>query len=576
MPLLWGATTAARKAGAKLLVVDPQRTHEARLADIFLQLRPGSDVALALGMINVILGEELYDRDFVARHTLGFDQLADRATDYPPGRVAELTWVPEEQLTAAARMLATHRPAIVHGSNGLCQSGTMAVQAGRALACIVAITGNLGVEGGHNLAGPPQDIIANGEAIACDALPDEQRAKRLGADAYPFIGDGYADVNAAMARAWYGRRHSLSWCASAHEPTLWQAILTGEPYPVKALIVQCHNALGSGANAHLAHRALTSEALELLVVHDLFLNRTSLLADYVLPAAHWLEKPFYSSAYGYQGFAGDYAETEAAAIPAEHPSDYDLWRDLGRRLGQAEQWPDTAEEFWDSLLRPAGLDFASVSRHRGPLTGEEARLASRRHVPKGGSYGTSSGKVELWSSWMEKWSRDPMPSYDPPRLFELDPDLYPLVLTTGGRDITGFHQNAQQMPSYRAHYPDPLASLHPEAAEAAGIASGDWMSITTPIGTVTQRARIVDTIPPRVVHADRWWYPELRDDQTDPFGFWATNINVCTDDGAESCDPTMGSWLLRALPCRIARAQGSVTSDIESMPRAHVGSSAGR
>ena len=180
MPLLWGAITAARKAGAKLVVVDPMRTHEAELADLWLQNRPGSDVALALGLVNVLVAEGLYDHDFVARETVGFEELAGRAAEYPPERVEEVTWVPAAQVVEAARLIASNSPAIVHGSNGLCQSGTTAVQAGRALACLIAITGNVGRPGAHGLSGPPRDLVANGDAVLCDALGPAQRAKRLG------------------------------------------------------------------------------------------------------------------------------------------------------------------------------------------------------------------------------------------------------------------------------------------------------------------------------------------------------------------------------------------------------------
>jgi len=555
MPLLWGAITAARRAGAKLIVIDPQRTHEAERADLFLQVRPGADTALALGLINLIVSESLYDHDFVASQTVGFDDLALRAAEYTPETTERLTDVPADQVVAAARMFARNGPAIVHGSNGLCQSGNMAVQAGRALACLASVTGNVGVPGGHGLAGPPRDIVSNGDAVECDALSPAQRAKRLGAETFPSIGSGYDDLSDAMSAAWYGERHALSWTCSGHEPTLWRAITDEQPYPVKALILQSHNAVGSAANAKAAAAALLSDNLELLVVHDLFINKTSSLADYILPAAHWLEKPFYSAAYGYVGFAGDYIEAKRAPIAAEHPSDYDLWRDLGRRLGQEEHWPDSAEEFWDSLVRPAGFTYDGLCAQLGPLVGESARSDPPRREGRDRAYGTPSGKIELRSSLMEKWGLDPLPGFALPPVFDSTEQQYPLVLTTGGRHLTGFHQNAQQMAWFRAQHPEPVASLHPDTARAADIADGDWMEIATPIGSVRHRARLTDVVQQNVVHADRWWYPERADDPTDPYGFWATNVNVCTDDAPGSCDPVMGSWLLRALPCRVAAAE---------------------
>lgn len=553
MPLLWGAIAAARKAGTKLIVVDPQRTHEARLADEFLQIRPGSDAALALGLIDVIISEALYDHELVAAETVGFDALARRAAEFPPQRVQELTSVPAEQVVQAARMLAGNTPAIVHGGNGLCQSGSSALQTSRGLAALIVLTSSLDAEGGHNLAGPPRDIVANGDAVACDELSPDQRAKRLGSDRFPLCGSGYTELSTAIATAWPTGRNALSWCATAHEPSLWQAISSGDPYPVKALILQCHNALGSSADAGAVSAALTSEELELLVVHDLFLNQTSALADYLLPAAHWLEKPHYSTGYGYAGWSGDFVAAKPAPVESDIPSDYDLWRDLGRRLGQTDRWPDSAAEFWDTMLRPAGLSFAAVSQQAAPLIGPEARIdtpdAERTH-----KYGTPSGKIELYSSLLEGWGLDPLPDYIVPALFEQAGDRFPLLLTTGGREIGGFHQQIQQMPAYREKHPDPPASLHPDTAAAAGIEDGDWIEIATPVGRVTQRARLSDELAPGVVHADRWWYPERSADAEDPFGFWATNINVCTNGGADSSDPVMGSWLLRGLPCRIAKS----------------------
>lgn len=554
-PLLWKLVLQTCRAGAKLIVVDPERTREAARADLWLQPRPGTDPALALSFIHCVISEGLHDAEFVREQTVGFDDLQRRAADYAPARVAEICGVPAEKIVAAARMLATNRPAMIHGGNGLCQSGPLAVQSGRALACLLAITGNVGVFGGHLLGGPPRDIVANGEALLAGELSEEQQAKRLGGETFPHVGRGQLDLDRAMSPAWYGKRHLMDWLTSAHEPSLWQAITTGQPYPVTALIVQNHNPLGASANAQAVAAALTSENLELLVVHDLFVNATSRLADYLLPAAHWLEKPFFSVGLGYLGFAGDYVEAKSAPIAAEHEhrSDYDFWRDLGRRLGQAEQWPDSAQKFWGSLLHPAGLSFASVSENVGPLFGESARAASGNEDARAG-WGTPSRKVELRSTLLESWGLDPLPYFELPAIFQEAAHSYPLVLTTGGRVIEGFHQHSQQMPSFRRKHRHPVVRLHPDTAVASGVTEGQWIRIETPVGAVRQQVRLAEELAPGVVHADRWWYPERADDKQDPFGFWATNINVCTDDATQSCDPIMGTWLLRGLPCRIAVA----------------------
>src|SRR5262249_54500610 len=153
-------------------------------------------------------------------------------------------------------------------------------------------------------------------------------------------------------------------------------------------------------------------------------------------------------AYGYMGFAGDYVEAKPAPIEPEHEhrTDYELWRDLGRRLGQAERWPETAEEFWDTLLEPITLDFATLSERIGPVTGDAARAPASAPAGENGVLGTPSGKVELRSSLLERWGLDPLPYFELPRVFAGHEEAFPLVLTTGGRTIEGFHQSAQQMP----------------------------------------------------------------------------------------------------------------------------------
>ena len=343
----------------------------------------------------------------------------------------------------------------------------------------------------------------------------------------------------------------MNWTASAHEPSLWRAILTQKPYAIRALFVQHHNPIGASANVRQVAAALSSPNLELLVVHDLFLTPTAQFADYVLPASHWLEKPFFSVGLASIGCAGDYAEASEAAIRPEfgHRSDYDLWRDLGQRLSQGEYWPRTAEEFYHQCLRPAGLTFHDLAGQNGPWTQTTAAAEAEGRA----TFGTASGQIELCSDILGASGCDPLPGYTEPELFRLWSRDYPLVLTTGGRLIEGFHQNAQQMSCFRKKFHHPVAQINPQAAAQLGIADGEWVGIETPIGTVRQRARITDIVGPRVVQADRWWYPELSAKDPVFFGLWETNINVCTDGDPVGCDPVMGSWALRAVPCRLVK-----------------------
>jgi anaerobic selenocysteine-containing dehydrogenase len=272
---------------------------------------------------------------------------------------------------------------------------------------------------------------------------------------------------------------------------------------------------------------------------------------------------------GLLGFAGDYVECKPAAVAPVHrqPSDYDFWRDLGRRLGQADDWPETIEAFWDRCLKPAGLDFAAVSARTGPVFGADARARTGADADATGTdraFGTPSGKIELRSSLMERWGENPLPDYLRPGLVEAHRDRFPLTLTTGGRRIEGFHQDAQQMPWYRRKFPKPLVSMHPHTARQANIQEGDWVWVETPLGRVRQCARLTEDLQREVIHADRWWYPERADDRDDPFGWRTTNINVCTEGAPDQCDPVLGTWLLRGLPCRIEKDTGSIDSEATS------------
>jgi anaerobic selenocysteine-containing dehydrogenase len=550
-PLAWKKIVAAMRAGTKLIVVDPLRTLEARQADLFVQLRPGTDCALALGWLNVIISEGLYDREFVAGETVGFEALRERAAEYTPSRVAEITWLPESMIVESARMFASNGPAILGPGNGLCQVGATSVQAARALSCLVAITGNLNRPGGHMMIGPPRKIVSNGDAILYDRLSDAQRDKRLGADRFTLLGGpGYRMFADAMGRAWYGQRHIFSIFTSAHEPLLWEAITRQQPYPVKALIAQYHNPLGGSPNAREVAAALKHPNLDLLVVHDLFKTPTAVLADYLLPAAHWLEKPFFSEGFAFLGPIGDCAEANEAAIPAEfgHRSDYDLWRDLGRRLGQEAEWPERVEELWDQWLRPAALDFDQLAKRHGPWRDPNQKFDNGAHP-----YGTLSGKVELRSELLDRFGVDSLPQYAESRLFRDFSQEFPLVLTTGGRVIEGFHQNSQQMPWFRKKFPDPTAQIHPSAAAAAGVTEGDWISIETPAGRAAHRAHLTDVVHEHVVQADRWWYPEREAAAPYLYGVLETSINACIDSDPDACDPVIGAWPLRAIPCRITR-----------------------
>ncbi|MGH7905655.1 MAG: molybdopterin dinucleotide binding domain-containing protein [Candidatus Binataceae bacterium] len=330
--------------------------------------------------------------------------------------------------------------------------------------------------------------------------------------------------------------------------------------------MQHRNALGGAPNSRFIAESLKHPNLELLVAHDLFKSPTAQYADYILPASHWLEKPFFTLGTAYMATRGDYAEANYAAMAPdhEHRSDYELWRDLGRLLGQGDYWPEQIEQLWEQWIEPAGLTFDDLARRHGPWM--EAPSQDLHDRP---AYGTPSGRIELKSTLLDEWGIEPTPHHEESKIFRLHKSDYPLVLTTGGRLIEGFHQNAPQASAFRRKFPDPIVQIHPHTAAKLGVREGEWVAIETPVGRVNQRAHLTDILHERVIHAERWWYPERNGSEPDVFGVFDTNINFCTDDDLDGCDPVMGAWPLRAVPARLTRISESVQPEEAAPTTSH-------
>lgn len=550
----WQAILVALKNGAKLIVIDPRRTVPASRADIWLQLRPGTDTALLMSLINVIIEEKLYDQQFVEKWCIGFDELAQRAKDYSPEKMAEVTWVPADKVRAAARLYATTKPASTHSMMGVEHTYT-SIQALHARFILPAITGNLDIEGGDLFHGPPP-IIPEYRVELGEKLSPKQKAKMLGSDRFPlFSAKGYDLIQENVERVWGSRMLRYRHCFG-HAPTLFRAILTEKPYPIKALITLANNPMVSQPNTRLIYEALRK--LELYVVMDFWKIPSAELADYLLPAASWLERPGIHSLSDTTPFA----EAGVAALSPfkegeyDRRTDYEFWRGLGIRLGQTEDWPwKTLEEAYDYRLSPLGLTLEEYVKKGGY---NRPPAEEKKYLKKG--FGTPSGKVELASSILEKMGHDPLPHYyEPPESPFSTPKVardFPLVLTTGGRFLPMYHSEHRQIPSLRRQHPDPLVQINPQKAKELGIADGDWVWIETPRGRIKQKCQYFTGIDPKVVHAEHgWWFPEQPGEDPSLHGVWQSNINVITDENPDHCNPISGGWPLRGELCRVYKVE---------------------
>ena len=548
---LYPQLVRATKQGAKLIVVDPRRTKEAEMADLWLQVRPGTDLALMLGWIRLIIEEDLYDHDFVENWTIGFEDLKVAAEAYTPEKVAQITGIPAELVIEAVRMYATTKPAVLPWGYGLDKQGVNATQCARARASLRAITGNLEIPGGENfsLAGDVGRIIDWEHLEMNDAIPESQRKKQLGADLYPFFGfPGWERNQAANKKLPEGYLAAPeAWHSNlAHAREVMNAAITGKPYPVTAAISLASNPLLSLPNTKRVFDALN--ALELYVVMEYYLTPSAALADYVFPASSTVEQPELWLTNSFcmacpQGIDPLY----------ERRNSYDFYRGLGIRLGQESHWPwETVEQVYDHCLAPIGMTFKAFARQYG-IFGEREFRRYEKH-----GFGTPSGKVELRSSIFEALNLPPLPVYREPVLSpQGSPDLtqeYPFILITGSRFKPMYHSEQRQIEKARKKYPDPLVSIHPSTAAKLGLAPDDWAIISTPSGKIRQRVQLSDSIREDMVDLQHgWWFPESDQQLPGLFRVFESNANILCPDDPEYCSPEIGSWPHSALLCNIRK-----------------------
>jgi anaerobic selenocysteine-containing dehydrogenase len=505
--------------GAKLIVVDPRFTKLADRSDLWLQIRPGTDVALALGILHVIVDKELYDKEFVGKWVFGWREFVARVKEYPLKRVSEITWVPEEKIQEAARLFARTKPACIQWGVAIEQS-INCVDNNRILIALAAITGNLDVPGGMVFYVPPPTMSAS-EFAAHQLLPPEQRRKRLGGEVFK-LADNFAIINPKF---------------------VWDAILHEKPYPVKMVFLISSNPVMTRANASMVYEAL--KKVDFLAISDFFLTPTAQLADLILPSATWLEMDYVADFWKRHGYA--LARQKVVQI-GECKSDHEILNELGNRIGPKEYWWPTVHDALNAILSPSGLIFEEFAK-RGFLRGE---MKYQKYSKKG--FSTPTGKVELYSTRMNEWGYDPLPRFrEPPESPCSRPDLlkdYPYILITGMRPSAFFHSEHRQIPWLRELLPEPFVEIHPETAKKEGIQEGDWIVIESPRGRCRQRAKLSLGIDPRVIGAQHaWWFPE-KDSQN--HGWRDSNINLLTDNDPMSCDPAMGATNLRVLLCRIS------------------------
>ncbi len=552
---MWKTMQDAKRVGVKIIVVDPRKTESAEMADIWLQLRPASDTALLMSMINVIIEEGLYNKEFVEKWCHGFAELRERAREYPPEKMAEVTWIPADKIRETARIYAQNSPAVTVNGMGT-EELENAIEAIHAKFILSMLTGSIDVDGGDYMPGPARCRLES-ELDLSEALSPEQKKKQIGIDRFKLISWPGRDATMPHVLRVWGKQFSIARAAAgAHAPSVYRAMIDGEPYPVKALIHLASNAMVTAGNIKLIYKALKS--VEFHVVLDHWLTPSADLADYVLPVTPWFERPYLSTWNSTDNTIRGGERALPPAIPGEHDhkTDYDIMRGIGLRLGQGEYWPwETLEEVYDYQLEPLGLTFKEFMAQGGF---EDPPKEFKKYERQG--FGTPTGKAELYSTIFEQLGYDPLPCYEESHENPLTrPDLaqdYPLMLITGGRIQPYFHSEHRQIDSIRRKRPHPIVQIHPDTAAKLGIGSDDWVWIESPRGRIRMKCELFPGIDPRVVHAEHgWWFPELPGEEPWLHGVWESNINVLTDDDPDVCNKIGGGWPLKTALCKIYKVK---------------------
>ena len=500
--------------GSRIISIDPRLTWLGSRADYWLQVRPGTDGALAIGMLNTIINEDLVDHEFIDNWCYGYEQLVESVQGKDADWAGEICDVDPEKIRGAARMYANAESAAIQWGLAFEQQlSALGVTAG---ACdLMGVTGNIDNPGGNLLIKCAFDI-----------------EKRYGLGDFKIPRENYAGKMTLSA----GIESSDIVACAATDP-LMLACETGEPWPPQMLWIESANPLAcSGMDAPRMYEAMNK--IPFIVVADPFMTPTAVAhADYVLPVAMSCERNAVRTWW-----------TPARSISKctsyyEAKSDEDIVLTFGRKLKPENfPWKDDKElstwyltdQYAKEGTRYEG-DFEELQARGGYKydwwDAEYYKYAKGLARPDGTlGFDTATGRFEFWSWGYNHWGVDPMPYHIEPKDSPISTpeefEKYPLIATSGGRSYEFFHSEHRQLPTMREFHPWPLVTMNPKTAEKHGIIDGDWVWIESRHGRCRQKAFLFPGIKENTVHMEHaWWFPEQPAEEPYLFGTFDSNIN---------------------------------------------------
>ena len=491
-----------KERGARMISIDPFRSKTAARADKWVRIRPGSDVALGLAMIHVIIQESLYDRAFVEAYTGGFEALADHVRDCNPAWAETLTGIPAKTIEELAKTYATTKPATIYEGNGLDMVAN-GVDAVRTVAILIGLTGNLDVPGG-NVFMP----FARQSSLPTKAVP---REKRIGYDRLPLF-------------------------MEVPFPAIKSSLLAEEEHRPRAMIVHHCNPALVQANEKRTRQAL--EKVDFLMVNDIFPTATTALADLVLPISSDFES------YGYRAYSSLQGGFLALARPVAPPAGksrpvFEVEYELAERMGLHNGYSFKDTIGWlEHMIRPTGVSFEQLVEEQ--IVYATPPVQFRKYEQSG--FGTPSGKVEFYSTEFESKGYSPLPVYSAPAGESPDAQSgkgFPLLGSTK-RPAHFVHTKFRNIKALTRSYPDPLVWLHPKDASERKILEGSEVEVSSPRGQIILKAKFTEDTRPGHIWIDFGW-----GNPTDG----KANINVLVDD--THFDPVSGGTPHRLFVCEV-------------------------
>lgn len=523
-PLDYRRIMEACRRGAELVVIDPRRTLTAKIEGAqWIPIRPGTDGALALGLCQVLIEEELFEEAFVREWTHGFEEFAQYVQHFRPDRVESITGVPVETIRTLARRLAQ-----AHGAAPVMYSGLeysdSGVQAIRATMVLWGLAGQLDVPGGRCFTMRENIFPINREGL----IANPAVKKALGRERFPV--------------------YSL-YRGESHANALPEAVLKARPYPIRGLIILGGSIITAWPRPEVWRQTLNG--LDFLTCIDINLTADCAYADLVLPAATWYEIESYMT------YGPIFRLRERMIEPVgEARNAFFIFAELADRLGYGHLYPQSEDELLRQVLKKSPFTLAEVRAAGGQVQVPPALMQYKKWEkgllrPDGRpGFDTPTGKFEIASTILEEHGYDPLPVYTEPLESPVSqPELaqrFPLVFNSGARVTTDFRSQFHGIPGLVKQRPEPTVMLNTRDAQARSIVHGDAVVVQSPRGRVRMRALVTDDIVQGAVEANMGGGGPLG-----PRAWQDCNINELTD---LRYDPISGFPIYKALLCEVYRA----------------------